>query len=81
MSKIAMHIYVPSDTRDILRILARRDKTTVARKAVDIIKNTIELGEDTALAAIVERRMKGQRTKRWLTHEEVWGTGKETRKS
>lgn len=78
-AKTRINISVSKNTRDILRALAKRDETPVASKVVALIEEAIELEEDRALAAIVERRMKNSKNIRWLSHEEAWGLKKSTR--
>lgn len=75
-AKTRINISVSKSTRDILRALAKRDEKPVASKAVDLIEEALELEEDRALAAIVERRMRNRKNIRWLSHEEVWGLKK-----
>ena len=78
-TKTRINISVSKSTRDVLRVLAKRDELPVASKAADLIEQALELEEDRAVEAIVQRRMKGRKNIRWLTHEEVWGLKKNTR--
>lgn len=80
-TKTRINISVSKTTRDILRALAKRDEMPVASKVVDLVEDALELEEDRALAAIVERRLKNRKNIRWLSHEQVWGpmTKKNTR--
>ena len=73
-SKTRIGIYVSKGTHDILRLLAKREKSSVASKTAALLEEALELEEDRALVTIVEQRMKNQEGFRWLLHAEVWGT-------
>jgi hypothetical protein len=63
----------PSMAREI-RAIAKRERTpraTIASRLIEDALDDISDAEDRALSAIADRRLKN--TKRWLTHEEVWG--------
>lgn len=75
-TKTRINISVSKTTRDILRALAKRDEMPVASKVVDLIEEALELEEDRALAAIVERRLGNRKNIRWISHEEAWGLKK-----
>ena len=79
-SKTRISIYVSKGTHDILHLLAKRQKSSVASKAAALLEEALELEEDRALVTIVEQRMKNQGDIRWLSHEEVWGTNRSNAK-
>lgn len=75
-TKDRINISVSKSTRAILQALAKRDQKPIASKAADLIEQALELEEDKALEAIVQRRLANRKKIRWLTHEEVWGLKK-----
>lgn len=56
-----------------VRQLAKRDGVSVSLKARDLIRDALELYEDTHLGDLAQERMKGFKLSQALTHEQVWG--------
>ena len=56
-----------------VRQLAKRDGVSVSLKARDLIRDALELYEDTYLGDLAQERMKGFKLSQALTHEQVWG--------
>jgi plasmid stability protein len=63
---------------EAIRWLARRDGTSVSRKARDLLRDALAVHEDVALAQIAARRDMGTQTPRTLAHDAVWRPGKGT---
>ena len=78
-TKTRINISVSKTTRDILRALAKRDELPVATKAGDLIEEALELEEDRALEAIIQRRLKTRKKGRSYSHKEAWSLKKSTR--
>ena len=78
-TKDRINISVSKSTRAALQALAKRDQKPLASKAADLIEQALELEEDRALEAIVQRRLANRKNVRWVSHEEAWGLKKRTR--
>lgn len=53
--------------------MAKKSGISMAMVVRDLIKEALELKEDTALAAFADTRMKSFNRKKALSHDEVWG--------
>lgn len=51
--------------------IAKREKTPRATVAARLMRNALEDEEDRWLSVLASKRLK--ETKKWLSHEEVWG--------
>ena len=71
--KARINLSMPEDMNKAVKKLARRDGTSLAAKALELIRHAIEFEEDAALLAVATKRQKGVRTSDYLSHEEVWG--------
>lgn len=60
------------DMAEAVTAIAKREKTPRATVAARLMRNALEDEEDRYLAALGDKRLK--ETKKWLSHEEVWGT-------
>ena len=69
-TKTRINISLPSEIEEILSLLAKRDEVPVATKALELLKEALELEEDKLDSAIFEARMKN--VKKWYSHQEVW---------
>jgi len=59
--------------RRALSIIAKGRKIPAGTLASRLIDEALEMEEDFALSKIADERFSAK-PKRWLTHEEVWGT-------
>lgn len=57
---------------DSIKRLAKIDGVSMSMKVRDLVKESIEIEEDVALCAIVERREKTYRRSKALTHDDAW---------
>ncbi len=80
-AKTRINISVSRNTRDILRALAKRDEMPVASKVGALIEEALELEEDRALEAIIQRRLQARtkQKRRSYSHDEAWNLKKNTR--
>lgn len=51
--------------------IAKREKTPRATVAARLMRSALEDEEDRWLSVLADKRLK--ETKKWLSHEEVWG--------
>jgi len=58
---------------DSVRRVSAREDLSLSNAARDLIREALELREDTALAALAEKRDRGYDWRRAATHEQVWG--------
>jgi len=69
-TKKRINISVPADIEDTLIILAKRDAVPVATKAGELLREIIEIEEDSILSQVAESRdTKGAA---FISHEEAW---------
>lgn len=52
--------------------LAKKDGVSLSLKVRDLVKEALEIGEDTALAKFAEAREKTLKKSKALKHSEVW---------
>jgi hypothetical protein len=55
-----------------IETMAKRDKTSLSSEVNYLVREAIELYEDTALAKIADSRARNPKKKKLLTHKEVW---------
>ena len=58
-----------------LRKAARKDGLSVSAKARDLIRDALEVMEDSYLSRLAESRLKSSKG-RTLSHKEIWGRTK-----
>lgn len=68
-AKTRINLTVPSTVEQSLARFAKRDETTVATVALNLIQHALEIEEDIALGAIAKQR--GTKT-RFVNHEHAW---------
>ena len=68
--KTRVNISLPPDIETMLVQLAARDRVPVAAKALELLKEALELEEDRVCSTIIDARMKN--AKKFYSHEEVW---------
>lgn len=54
--------------------LARGEKVSLSQKVRDLVREALDLAEDSGWEKLVAERK--ERKGRWLTHEEVWNRAK-----
>jgi hypothetical protein len=52
--------------------LAKRDGVSLSLKVRDLVREAIEIEEDTALAQIAEKREKGFKKSKAVKHSDIW---------
>ena len=57
-AKTRINLSVGKATKDMLRVLARREQVPVATKALRLLEEALELEEDRRLAVLADRRLK-----------------------
>lgn len=57
---------------DAVARLARRDRVSLSGKMKDLVKDALELQEDTALVELAEARRRTFSRQAALSHEQVW---------
>lgn len=70
-TKKRLNITLSEEMDKDIQALARREKVPKATITAKLIREALELQEDTVLAALAEERMRTH-TGQWLSHEEVW---------
>lgn len=68
--KQRINLTVSKDLNKVLVALAKRDHTTVATKAIDLVRVALEIEEDVQLLAIAKERA-SQRGKA-ISHDKAW---------
>lgn len=68
-AKTRINLTVPSSVEHALTKLAKRDETTVATIALDLIHRALETEEDMALLALAKQRAGKAR---FVSHENAW---------
>lgn len=69
-TKNRINLTVPADIEQTLIRFAKRDDTSVATTALELIRRALEIEEDTALLTIAEQR-ESKRTKT-VSHAQAW---------
>ncbi len=69
-TKYRVNLSVSPDMRSALQSLAKRDRTSVASKALDLMRLALEIEEDVMLLNLSESReaKKGK----YVSHEAAW---------
>ncbi len=69
-TKCRVNLSVSTDMKQALRKLAKRDRTSVATKALDLMRLALEIEEDAMLLNLAESReaKKGK----YVSHEAAW---------
>ena len=68
--KSRINLTVSSKMEETLQCIAKRDETTVASAALQLIEQALEFNEDRVLAHIAEERDTGDI--QWVSHEDAW---------
>jgi len=55
-----------------VRLLAEKDNVSLSAKVRDLLKEALEIQEDTALSEFAEERDKSWNDSQALTHDDVW---------
>ncbi|MBP9864119.1 hypothetical protein KBC54_01560 [Patescibacteria group bacterium] len=69
-TKNRINLTVPADIEQTLIRFAKRDDTSVATTALELIRRALEIEEDAALLTIAERR-ESKRAKT-ISHAQAW---------
>ena len=69
-TKKRLHITLPPELEKLLPVLAKRDNTSEAGKAVELLKIAIELEEDESLNLIAQER--DTDNAHFIAHEDAW---------
>jgi hypothetical protein len=69
-TKHRVNLSVSSDLKQALQKLARRDRTSVAAKTLDLVNKALEIEEDAALLDLAKKRQKTKGT--FVAHERAW---------
>ncbi len=69
-SKKRINISLSSDLEEALALLAKRDQVPEATKAIQLLRQAIELDEDEVWAKIAEERDTPNAV--YISHEEMW---------
>ncbi len=75
-----LNVVLEKPVMQSVRQLAKRDGVSVSLKARDLIRDALELYEDVYLGEIARKRMATFDRKTALTHEQVWGHVKRSRR-
>ncbi|TAL20705.1 hypothetical protein EPN90_00080 [Patescibacteria group bacterium] len=69
-TKYRVNLSVSTDLKRALQKLAKRDHTSVATKAVDLVRTALEIEEDAILLKLAEERetKKGK----YVPHDAAW---------
>ncbi len=70
-TKRRINITADKDIENALVLSAKKSGVPVAAKAVELLRNALELEEDLAWGAIVKERT--SKKVKLLTHKQVWG--------
>lgn len=65
---------------DSVRRLAKRDRVSLSMKVRDLVKEALEMEEDQALTALADKRSRTYHASEALSHEQVWGHLRGTRR-
>ncbi len=68
--KQRVNLTMPAHINRSLSAAARRDRTTIAAKALDLVRVALELEEDAALLSLAEIREKGGGKN--IPHAKAW---------
>ena len=68
-----INIVVERPLYSAINDMAKESGISMAMVVRDLIKEALELKEDTDLAAFADKRMKSFNRKKALSHDEVWG--------
>ncbi|MHB8881096.1 MAG: DUF6290 family protein [Thermodesulfovibrionales bacterium] len=68
-----INVVVEKSLYEIIKNMARENGVSMAMVMRDLVKEAVELREDTALAAWAEEREKKLKGRKLLSHKEVWG--------
>ena len=68
-----INIVVEPPLYSAINDMAKESGISMAMVVRDLIKEALELKEDTDLAAFADKRMKSFNRKKALSHDEVWG--------
>lgn len=69
-TKKRLNLTLPPDIEKAIRLLAKRDNTSEAGKAVEMIRMSLELEEDRLLSLIAEER--DTPDAQFISHEDIW---------
>lgn len=69
-TKTRINLSVPEDINKALHQLSKKENTPIATKALELLKQALELEEDIALEHIADQREK--KSSKQLSHDEVW---------
>ena len=56
-----------------VQFLAEKDNVSLSTKVRDLLKEAMEIQEDTALSAFAEKREASWNEAEAMTHDDVWG--------
>ncbi|MBI2630675.1 hypothetical protein HYW73_00465 [Candidatus Nomurabacteria bacterium] len=69
--KSRINISVSSETKRILKHLARRDQMPTATKAERLLEMAMEMEEDIILSKIADERL-AEKNIKWISHKNAW---------
>ena len=67
-----INVVLEDDMYQMIRHLAKRDKTTLSRKIKEFVQNSLEELEDRYLAKTADERFKTFNKKSALTHHDIF---------
>lgn len=68
--KTRINLTVPTDIERSLQRLARRDASSLATTALNLIRRALDIEEDAVLLTVAEQRE--QRSGKLVTHAQAW---------
>jgi hypothetical protein len=67
-----IHVVLEKPLYEAIELLARKEKVSLSMKIRNLVRESLETGEDIALTEIAEAREKTFKKKLALSHRKVW---------
>ncbi|MBW2704357.1 MAG: toxin-antitoxin system, antitoxin component [Deltaproteobacteria bacterium] len=67
-----LSIVVESHIYEIIQKLARRDETSISKKALSLLVEALDLHEDLDLSTMAEEREKTLKKSKLVPHQDAW---------
>mgnify|MGYP000052767993 CR=1 FL=1 len=68
-----VNVSIPNQLLELIKALAYRDDIPVTTKTLELIKQGLEIEEDTTLIEIMEtRESEDTESAQWIEHEDFW---------
>jgi hypothetical protein len=71
--KPRVNVMLDEDIYRAIKTLSEEERISMSSLMRDLIKEALELREDSALAKFAEKREKTLNKKKMLSHKDVWG--------